>query len=146
MDTITIRPGDAPDVEAFLAERIYEYNARATGYYDGETYSAIRRSGAGDIVAGVSGFTWGGCCYVSYLWVTEALRGTGIGRELLTAVERHARDRHCRLVLLSTHDFQAPKFYARLGYEPIARIDDYPAGHKDIFFAKRLERETPQST
>jgi ribosomal protein S18 acetylase RimI-like enzyme len=138
MDTITVRTGDAPDVVAFLAERIYEYNARITGYDDGESYSAVRRE-RGGIVAGVSGFTWGSCCFVSYLWVAEALRGKGLGSELLRAVERHARERSCRLVVLSTHDFQAPAFYARLGYEQVARIADYPLGHADIVFAKSLD-------
>jgi hypothetical protein len=30
-------------------------------------------------------------------------------------------------------------FYARMGYEQVARIDDYPVGHADIFYAKRLD-------
>ena len=139
METILIRTGDAPDVDEFLAERIYEYNAAATGYHDGESYSAVRRDQAGGIVAGVSGFTWGGCCYVSYLWVAAALRGEGIGGELLRAVERHARAKRCRLMLLSSHDFQAPTFYARFGFEPVARIEDYPARHADVVLVKRLD-------
>lgn len=57
---------------------------------------------------------------------------------MLRAVESHAREKCCHLVLLSTHTFQAPRFYARLGYEPVAQIEDYPVGHADIFFAKRL--------
>jgi hypothetical protein len=36
MATITIRTGDAPDLESFLAQPIYEYNAAATGYHDGD--------------------------------------------------------------------------------------------------------------
>lgn len=139
-DTIVVRTGDTTDVEAFLAERIYEFNAEATGYYDAESYSAALRNETNEIYAGISGFTWGGCCYVSYLWVREAFRGAGIGRDLVQAVERHARAKRCRLVLLSSHDFQAPDFYVRLGYEPIARIAHYPVGYMDIVFAKRLDR------
>jgi len=41
MSNIEVRTGDAPQVEAFLAERIYEYNAAATGYHDGESFTAI---------------------------------------------------------------------------------------------------------
>lgn len=40
MATITIRVGDAPELDAYLAERIYEYNAAATGYRDAELFSA----------------------------------------------------------------------------------------------------------
>ena len=141
MSTIAIRTGDAPEVEAFLAQRIYEYNTAATGYHDGESFAAIRRNGSGQLEAGVCGYTWGGCCYLSYLWVSGALRGRGMGSELLEAVERHAREKGCRLVLLSTHSFQAPGFYARRGYTQVARVDDHPIGHASISFAKRLNPE-----
>ncbi len=30
-----------------------------------------------------------------------------------------------------------------MGYDPIARINDYPVGHADIFYAKRLDRGVP---
>lgn len=138
MSSITVRTGDDPQFEAFLAERIYEFNAAATGYHDAESFNAGRQSESGTIDAGISGYTWGGCCYVSYLWVAESLRGRGIGGELLDAVERHAREKRCQLMVLGSHTFQAPEFYARRGYEQVARIDDYPVGHADIFFTKRL--------
>ena len=137
MTTIAVRVGDDRDVEAFLADRIYEFNSAATGYHDGESFSAV--VGTPEIEAGAYGFSWGGCCFVSYLWVAESLRGRGIGSALLDAVEHHARERNCRLVLLSTHSFQAPGFYARRGYQAVAKVDDYPVGHRDIFYAKRLD-------
>jgi len=139
MATIVVRTGDAPELEASLAQRIYEYNAAATGYHDGESFTAICQSESGNLEAGTCGYTWGGCCYVSYLWVCEALRGKGLGSELLDAVERHAREKGCRLVFLSSHSFQAPEFYARRGYEPIARVDDHPVGHANIFYVKHLD-------
>ena len=139
MTPIEIHPGDAPELEAFLVQRVYEYNAAATGYHDGETFTASHRSESGEIEAGTSGYTWGGCCYVANLWVTEALRGKGLGSEMLRAIERYARDKQCRIVFLSTHSFQAPGFYERHGYKPIARIEDHPLGHASNFYAKRLE-------
>ena len=136
---VAIRVGDAADVEAFLAARIYEYNAEATGYRDAEDFAALHHDAAGAAEAGVSGYTWGGCCFVSYLWVTRDSRGKGLGSELLEAVERHASRKHCRLILVSSHSFQAPEFYARKGYQPVARIDDHPVGHWSAFYAKRLD-------
>jgi GNAT superfamily N-acetyltransferase len=139
MTEIAIRTGDDPALETLLAERIYEYNAAATGYHDGETFTAVHRSDAGEVDAGTSGYTWGGCCYVAYLWVAAARRGRGFGSALLDAVERHARAKGCGLVFLSTHSFQAPAFYARRGYELAARIDDHPPGHASLFYVKRLD-------
>jgi GNAT superfamily N-acetyltransferase len=136
---IEVRVGDAPRIEAFLAERIYEYNAAATGYHDAESFTAVHEDGSGAIEAGISGYTWAGCCFVSYLWVAAPSRGKGLGSNLLEAAERHARERRCRLVLVSSHSFQAPEFYARKGYEPMAHINDHPVGHSSSFYGKRLD-------
>jgi len=139
MATMTIRHGDAPEFQAFLEERIYEYNAAATGYHDAEAFSAARTNASGEIEAGIYGYTWGGCCFVSHLWVSEQLRGQGLGAALLDEVERHARHKRCTLVFLSSHSFQAPEFYARRGYTQLARVLDYPVGHSDILYTKRLD-------
>lgn len=141
MASIAVHVGDAPELEAFLARRIYEHNAAATGYSDAESFTAVRRDRSGTVEAGICGYTWGGCCFVSGLWVSKPLRSNGLGTELLNVVERHAREKRCSLVLLSSHSFQAPEFYARRGYKQVARVDDYPVGHSDIFYAKRLDRQ-----
>ena len=98
----------------------------------------MRRDDSGTIVAGVSGYTWGGCCYVTHLWVSEPLRSRGLGRDLLEAAEAHAKARACRIVLLSSHSFQAPGFYEKMGYVRQASIADHPVGYSNIVFAKRL--------
>ena len=139
MATIAVHRGDAPEIERFLAERIYEYNAAATGYDDAESFTAVQKDRAGALEAGISGYTWGGCCFVSLLWVSKPLRGKGLGSELLAAVERHAREKRCRLVLLASHSFQAPEFYARRGYERVAQVRDHPVGYSSAFYAKRLD-------
>ena len=135
---ITVQAGEAPEVESFLAERIYEYNSKATGYFDGESFSATQLDDAGEIQAGIFGFTWGGCCFISYLWVSEEQRHRGAGSALLKAAEQYAATKGCGNILLSSHSFQAPGFYERNGYQRQAVLQDYPLGHADIFFAKRL--------
>jgi GNAT superfamily N-acetyltransferase len=140
MKPIAVRVGDAPRIEAFLAERIYDHNAAATGYHDAESFTAVQEDASGAMEAGISGYTWGGCCFISYLWVVASSRGRGLGSNLLGAVERHAREKRCRLILVSSHSFQAPEFYVRKGYEPMAHIEDHPVGHSSSFYAKRLER------
>jgi GNAT superfamily N-acetyltransferase len=137
---IEVRPGDAPEIEAELAERIYEYNATASGHRDAEAFTAVRRNESGQIEAGISGYTWGGCCYVAYLWVSSPLRGRGVGTQLLDAAERYATEKGCRVAFVSTHSFQAPVFYARRGYEQVARVNDHPVGHASLYYAKRLIR------
>ena len=135
---IVVRTGDAPEIEHFLAERIYEFNARATGYFDGDHFSGTRRDASGVIRAGIYGYTWGGCAYVSYLWVDQSERHQGLGTALLVAAEEHAKTKGCSVVFLATHSFQAPRFYERMGYKQQSILQDHPIGYTSFIFAKRL--------
>jgi hypothetical protein len=40
--------------------------------------------------------------------------------------------------ILATHDFQAPGFYERMGYEGKYAIEGCPSGHLDILYVKPL--------
>jgi len=129
------------ELEAFLADRIYEFNSEATGYFDGKLLGASIRNEAGEVVAGLSGHTWGGCCEISYLWVSAHHRGQGLGRAILRAAEAQAVRRACSQMVLTTHSFQAPEFYERLGYERKYAIEGRPKGHSNIVFVKLLQGE-----
>lgn len=123
---------------AFLEDRINEFNFDRSGVYDAALLAAFVRDEEGKIIAGIYGWTWGRCCDVRYLWVDEAHRGQGHGSRLLAAAELEARARGCGQVVLETHSFQAPGFYARLGYEVVGEYRDYPLGHEKLFLRKRI--------
>ncbi|WP_136420063.1 GNAT family N-acetyltransferase [Herbaspirillum sp. ST 5-3] len=127
------------EVEAFLVERIYEFNSQATGYFDGKLLGGQLRSEAGEVIAAFNGHTWGGCCVIAHLWVHESQRGRGLGRTLLQAAEAEAQRRGCEQVVLSTHTFQAPGFYERLGYKRQAVVLGQPKGHANVTYVKRIE-------
>jgi Acetyltransferases len=138
MNVLDLTVGECDAIDRFLGDRVHEFNARATSCADGESFAVVKRDPPAAIVAGISGYTWCGCCYVSHLWVAESLRARGVGRALLRAAEGHALGRGCRIVLLSSHSFQSPGFYERLGYVRQASIADHPLGHANIVLAKRL--------
>jgi GNAT superfamily N-acetyltransferase len=91
----------------------------------------------GEVVAGLAGETYCGWLFIRYLWVSEDLRGCGVGRELMARAEARARDRGCHSAWLDTFSFQAPGFYRKLGYEEFGRLD-YPPDHQRHFLRKRL--------
>jgi ribosomal protein S18 acetylase RimI-like enzyme len=95
------------------------------------------------IVAGIHGWTWGGCCELVSLWVSEPSRDRGLGRALLAAAEDRARARGCHQVVLFTHAFQTPGLYVSSGYHVVGEVEDYPAGHAAYWFRKRLDADHP---
>jgi GNAT superfamily N-acetyltransferase len=142
------RPSDAPALvlrsdptsaeRDFLEDGLYAFNVQATGLRDGLGL-AVFADEAGGRVAGLCGHTWGGSCEIRQVWVREDRRGQGIGRRLLECAETEARRRGCFQILLSTHSFQAPDFYRKLGFELVATIPDYPRGHAQLHLRKRLD-------
>ncbi len=140
MDNQPLRIETAPNPAdlAFLDERINEFNIASTGIpFEGEFASFVRDT-RGTIIAGIAGWTWGGCCYIHTLWVLESLRGQGHGARLLQAAEHEAIARDCHLITLETHSFQAPGFYTKFGYTLVGRVDGYPRGHTKLWLQKLL--------
>jgi ribosomal protein S18 acetylase RimI-like enzyme len=137
---VELRSEQYAELDAFLTERIYEFNARATGLFDGKVFAGSIKGETGEIVAAVTGHTWGGTCQVTHLWVHASQRRKGFGTTLMKLVESEAVRRDCWQVMLWTHSFQAPGFYERLGYQREASVEDYPKGHANLLYVKRVER------
>ena len=135
----TIRCGGAdPELAGFLADQINTFNIAMTGIdFDGSVTAAVRGD-AGEVIAGIAGWVWGGTCWVESQWVREDQRGRGLGSQLVHAIDQEARIRSCHQIALLTHSFQAPDFYRRQGFEETGRIEGYPAGHAMVMMRKQL--------
>src|SRR5882672_9384357 len=86
-----------------LENEIVAFNYDVTGFRDGRYLTAFVRDASGEIVAGFTGFTWGGYAKIEHLWIAAPYRRAGLGRELVTAAETEARARGCDVVVLDTH-------------------------------------------
>ena len=129
---------------ALLDERIYEFNAAASGVDDGRLLAIFIRDDHGAIAAGMHGWTWGGTGFVQAIWVHEKLRGHGLGSRLLAAAEAEAARRGCHQMHLDTHGYQAPDFYRRQGYDLIGELPGWPGDNVRFFFRKRLSPTAPR--
>lgn len=139
MDDMRIHVTDTDDhLKGRLHQEIYRFNEEATGFRDGRSLSLRIDAKSGDLVAGLTGWTWGGTGFVEVLWVRAGSRGTGVGGSLLAAAEREASARGCTQMALSTHSFQAPDFYRNRGYLECGRFLQYPAGYSQMHLAKSL--------
>ena len=92
----------------------------------------------GEVVAGISGWTWGDCCELQSLWVQPSLRGRGLGSKLIAAAEAEAAARGCVQTVHFTYEFQARTLYERNGYRLVARVKDFPSGTDALWYHKRL--------
>ena len=127
----------------FLEQRIIDFNYGQARASDGRGLACFVRDEQGQIVAGVSGYTWAGMAEIEFLWVADGLRGEGVGSQLLNAVEAEASARGCALIITSTYSFQAPGFYRRQGYEVVGKIENSPPGHTNFWLKKDLHADSP---
>jgi GNAT superfamily N-acetyltransferase len=93
---------------------------------------------AGTLIGGLIGETVWEWLSVRLLWVDPAHRGAGHGRRLLAAAEAEGRQRGCRNARLSTFSFQAAGFYERCGWRQVLALENFPRGHRRLFYVKAL--------
>jgi GNAT superfamily N-acetyltransferase len=135
---LVMRTDPTPAEIDFLESRLYDFNSQATGIADALGLAIFGRDTHGEVIAGLCGHTWGGCCEIRQLWVHESYRGQGIGRRLLELAETEARRRGCFQIVLATHSFQAPEFYRKHGFGIVDSLSDYPRGHQQLRLRKLL--------
>ena len=92
----------------------------------------------GVTAGGLEGGTSWNWLHVDALWLREDLRGLGYGSQLMLAAEAEAVRRGCNHAMVDTFDFQAPEFYQKLGYAVWGILEDYPGGHRRIYYQKDL--------
>jgi ribosomal protein S18 acetylase RimI-like enzyme len=73
------------------------------------------------------------------MWVATSVRGLGLGRRLLSAIEDHARDRRVRTLRLETNRTltEAIALYRSAGYQEVPAFNDEPFAHH--WFEKRID-------
>ncbi len=135
---IVYDPAPRPQEIDRLSEGINTFSVPAVGPSNRVNLTYFVKGDAGEILAGVHGNTDWGWLYISALWVDESLRGTGLGSALMAKAEALAIERGCTQAYLQTMSYQAPDFYAKLGYTVFAELEDIPPPHKCIFFRKQL--------
>jgi GNAT superfamily N-acetyltransferase len=143
-DPVITRCDPSPEEQAFLEDRLYEFNRDQVGRDDGRLFGFFIRNDRQEIVAGTCGWTWARACEVRTLWVHASYRRCGYGRALLASAEDEARVRGCEVILISTYSFQAPEFYRKHGYEFTCQLEDFPPGHRHCYFLKRLTGAEPR--
>jgi len=153
--SVEVIPVDArgPVARACLDHYFDELAARFPEGFQRDTDSAAalndyRPPGGEFLVAQISGEPVGcgalrpfapGIGEIKRMWVAPHVRGRGVARKLLAALERAARERRLHTVRLDTHSSlaEALRLYRTSGYYDIPRFNDNPYAHH--WFEKALD-------
>lgn len=143
MSDVTLTCHDHPpdDAAGIVDHGLGDYNQHAAPLHEVRPVLCIARDAAGQVVGGAVGRRWGALCELQQLWVHEAHRGAGLGSRLLRGFEAQARGHGCTQVYLETFSFQAPGFYARLGYRVELQRAGFPHGIGKFHMARNLLAE-----
>ena len=103
-----------------------------------ERINLILKDNSGKVCGGLLANHYWNCILIDILWLEEASRKQGFGKKLMLELERIAKEKGVTLIHLDTHEFQAPKFYEKLGYEVFGVLEDAPLGYKRFYMKKEL--------
>jgi GNAT superfamily N-acetyltransferase len=134
--SIELADQPSPDELSIVERGLAEHGESRSEPRNARALVLFLRDARSDVVGGLRAVTVWGWLEIKWLWIAEPHRGRGCGRRLVAAAEREAIGRGCRHAWLDTFDFQAPQFYARLGYDVFAALDDFPRGHTRYFLRK----------
>ncbi|MDP9139519.1 MAG: GNAT family N-acetyltransferase [Pseudomonadota bacterium] len=126
------------DARKAILAPLVDYNTRQAGPGQHRPIAVLVGDESGKVIGGLWGHTGYDWLFTLLLVVPEALRGRGVGTEIMQLAEREAVQRGCHGAWLDTFEFQARGFYERLGYECFGEIPDYPKGQSRYFMRKLL--------
>jgi GNAT superfamily N-acetyltransferase len=119
-----------------ILKPLVAFNASRAGEADFTELALLVRDAGGAIAGGLfakSIYDW---MFIELMVVPEALRGRGVGSDLMDRAEAAARAKGCVGVWLDTFSFQARPFYEKRGYAVFGTLDDHPRGQCRYFLRK----------
>ena len=121
-----------------LANLIRAYNRSNREPSKSEPLNIYLEDEQGNLVAGMVAETFGNWLEIEYLYVSDDLRGHGIGSKILKMAERESKERGCKYSFVDTFNFQAPKFYKKHGYKEVFALKNYPYTGERYYYTKEL--------
>jgi ribosomal protein S18 acetylase RimI-like enzyme len=138
---IEVRCEPSAEERDLIVNGLVEFNESQVGDARFKEFGIFASGESEATIGGLLGRTlWNGF-FISTLWVAEAVRRKGIGRQLLARAEELAVQNGCDHIHLDTFDFQARDFYEKNGFQIFGTIEDYPIGHKRYYLVKKLGRQ-----
>jgi GNAT superfamily N-acetyltransferase len=130
-----------PELKKKLYTALNEHAVQTTGIIDGWDDDQVAFEARGDndefqgavVVQRVFGQM-----HFKYLFVEEKFRDQGIGKQLMQKGIEYAREKGCSFAYLETCSYQAPEFYAHLGFNLEYKMEGFQNGISLMYFKMKL--------
>jgi GNAT superfamily N-acetyltransferase len=128
-----------PSAQGVIRTGLSQYNREMAGHADARSLSVfVSDTSSNRVIGGLLGRISLGLFFIDLFFLPKALRGNGIGTQVIERAEAEARKRGCSTAVLYTITFQAPGFYERQGYRLLGRIECQPPGYTRLCMVKTL--------
>ncbi|WJR65976.1 GNAT family N-acetyltransferase [Neorhizobium sp. CSC1952] len=138
MSRLEVTASASSDELAAIGEGLSAFNDADVGPSERKPLAVLIRDVEGSVIGGLSGYTAWGWLFTQWLFIPEALRGSGMAGRLLAEAENEARARGCHGAWIDTFSPLARKAYMRQGYEIFGELPDFPKGRTRTFLKKAL--------
>ncbi|MGK9053823.1 GNAT family N-acetyltransferase [Neorhizobium petrolearium] len=138
MSRLEVTASPSSDELAAIGEGLSAFNDADVGPSERKPLAVLIRDVEGSVIGGLSGYTAWGWLFTQWLFIPEALRGSGMAGRLLAEAENEARARGCHGAWIDTFSPLARKAYMRQGYEIFGELPDFPKGRTRTFLKKAL--------
>lgn len=126
--TYDCRPATAEETTLTIA-RLREHTEANTGVKVTHEPFAVTAYRGTELIGSIIGKIYSGWLHLDLVWVADAERKRGVGRQLLNASIAEATRRGLTGIEVWTQSWQAPEFYRRCGFSEYATLDDFLPGH-----------------
>jgi ribosomal protein S18 acetylase RimI-like enzyme len=118
----------APADIAVIERGLFAFEETRLGSPEHGHFSIFIRDAIGAVRGGADCHVMWQRLFLKTLWLSEELRGRGVGTRLMEQVEREGLSRACRSVWLTALGDRACHFYTRIGYHIFGTHTDYVGG------------------
>lgn len=122
-----------------LEDNLDKYDRQFIRYPKEGQVSIGIKDDTGTLIAGLDAtMTAFNILYVSTVFVSESYRRAGLGRQLMSEMEKQAKALGANTIRLDTFDWQGYDFYKAIGYEEVGHYRHEADDYSEHFFVKRI--------
>ena len=141
--TVVLTNSPPPAARDAIVNPLVAFNSAVLGPPGASTFGVLIQNEDGTTLGGLWARTYYQWLFIELLYVPDAMRGQGLGGELLARAEAAALERGCVGAWLDTFNPDALRLYLAQGFEIFGELPSTPPSPKRYFLRKNLTPAAP---